>query len=163
MASTRRPCPRRSRLVTSSHPLHRRETLRYTLLASIAWNYVLCVSLDSALGLEGRKVHVSCTTPRTSTAENTLNAVDVCICVHMHILYLGYRGNTSHCPGSLSRTSGTIQPPPRGPAPNNMHSDIFKLPCVTYCSLVHNEWSLVAPSEQLSCTGHYVIEPSSLE
>ena len=41
LASARRPCPRRSRLGTSSHPLHPRKTGRYTLLASIAWIYIV--------------------------------------------------------------------------------------------------------------------------
>ena len=60
LASARRPCPRRSRLGTSSHPLHPRKTGRYTLLVSIAWKCVLCASLDTALGLDRRKVHVLC-------------------------------------------------------------------------------------------------------
>ena len=134
LASTRRPCPRRPRLGTSSHPLHLRKTLRYTLLAEIAWTCVPCASLDTALGLDRRKVHVLCTTPRTSTAENTLNAICVCICAYMCNLCVVCRGSTSHCPGSLSGTSGPIQPPPRGPAPNNMHSDICKTPmcCILY-------------------------------
>ena len=86
LASTRRPCPRRSRLGTSSHPLQRRKTFRYTLFASIAWNYVLCASRDTALGLDTREEHVLCTTPRTSTAENTLNAVYICA----HTVLSGY-------------------------------------------------------------------------
>ena len=115
LASARWPCPRRSRLGTSSHPLHPSKTLRYIFLASIAWKCVLCAHLETALGLGRRKVHILYTIPRTSMAENTLNAIYVCICAYMRILCVGCRRSTSHCLGSLSGTSGPIQPPPAAP------------------------------------------------
>ena len=138
LASTRRPCPRRSRLGTSSHPLHPRQSLRCTI-ASIVWNCVLCASLDTALGLDRRKVHVLRRTPRTSTADSTLKAIYVRICAYMRICVWDARV-ALHIALAHSRLElGQFGHPPVAPYQTKCIVTSKNLPCVTCCTLVHNE------------------------